>query len=631
VGDLGGYAGNILEIDLTTRSVKESPLSPDLAARFIGGAGINAWLAYNYIKPHTPPFSPENTLIFGAGPLVGTLAPGAGKTNFASKSPLSHFIGTSNSGHMGMLKFTGYDHLIITGRADTPVYLEIGDEVRILEAGHLWGKDTWDTTDAIWRELGRQYAVASIGPAGENLVRDASIVANKYSLFAKTGMGAVMGSKNLKAIAAYGTRGIGVAEPKRFIRLVNQMCQQITSGPGIEDFRRLGTLIELDNMIEGKSLSIPYKNAQQVADKQLMSGFNLDLLERITDRHGNISCLACPVGCKHSLRLKEGPYAGLAIGVSCAGAPAVCFGGVCAVEGWSEMLKCEELANRLGMDNATASLVAWAIELYQRGIIDKKDTGGLELDWQPSVVQDLLRRIAYREGFGDILADGLIEAPRHIGRGADYYALSYKGVGNSTGDPRPVFNSWICSVITNVIGHAPGVSLLYGKSREKVERTLKRMGISDNDLERVLSGPGDYNVGWLTRWTEDHAFSLECLGVCTFDFNQRLGIDAWAEVYSAATGIQTDGEGLMKAAARGLDLKKAFNIQEGASRKDDAMPERFLRESVQFHGEMRPPFDNRYLDQVVTDYYTARGWEPQEGTLSPERIAELGLSPQVSG
>jgi aldehyde:ferredoxin oxidoreductase len=178
VAKLGGYAGKILEIDLTRRNIGERPLPEDLAARFIGGKGLNAWFAYNYIKHHTPPFSPDNVLVFGAGPLAGTLAPTGGKTSFASKSPLSHFIGTSNSGHLGMVKYAGYDHIIITGRADAPVYLELGDEVRIRDAGHLWGKDTWETTDAVWQELGRHYAVASIGPAGENLVRDASIVAS---------------------------------------------------------------------------------------------------------------------------------------------------------------------------------------------------------------------------------------------------------------------------------------------------------------------------------------------------------------------------------------------------------------------------------------------------------------------
>jgi aldehyde:ferredoxin oxidoreductase len=619
---LGGYAGRILEIDLTSRRICESPLPLNIAARFIGGPGINAWLAYRNIERGTLAFSAKNVLIFGAGPLVGTLAPAAGKTNFTSKSPLSHFIGSSNSGHMGMLKFAGYDHLVIKGKAASPVYLEVGDEVRIRDAAPLWGKDTWDVTDIIWRELGRQYAVAAIGPAGENLVRDASIVANKYSLFAKTGMGAVMGAKNLKAIAAYGTRGVSIAEPKVFARLVNEMRQQIVTAPGFQLFRHRGTLVELENMIEGKTLSMPYKNCQQAADKQTMSGFEFDLLEHMTD-HGKISCLACPVGCKHSFRLKEGPWAGLTLGVSCAGAPACVFGGNTAVGSWSEALKCQELVNRLGMDNATAGLVAWAIELYQRGVIDKKDTGGLELDWKPEIVQDLLRKIAYREGLGDILADGFLEAPRRIGRGSDYYALHYKGVPNSTGDPRPILNSWIVSLITNVFGHAPGVPLLYGRPKEKVERALRRIGIPQSNLEHVLDGLDQDNIGWLTRCTEDFVFALNCLGVCVFDFNQRLGVNLWAEMYSAATGIQIDGGGLLEAGARGVDLRKALNLREGASREDDTVPKRFLSESVQCGSRTMPPFDSRYLDKLVTDYYAARGWDPLEGTVSEERLGEL--------
>jgi aldehyde:ferredoxin oxidoreductase len=275
------------------------------------------------------------------------------------------------------------------------------------------------------------------------------------------------------------------------------------------------------------------------------------------------------------------------------------------------------------MDNATAGLVAWAIELYQRGIIDKKDTGGLELDWQPGIVQDLLRKIAYREGFGDILADGSLEAPRRIGRGSDYYALHYKGVPNSTGDPRPILNSWILSLITNVFGHAPGVPLLYGRPKEKVERALRRMGISQSNLGHVLGGLDQNDIGWLTRYTEDFVFALNCLGVCVFDFNQKLGVNLWAEVYSAATGIQIDGEELLEAGARGVDLRKAFNLREGASRQDDTVPKRFLSESVQCGGQMMPPFDSQHLDKLITDYYAARGWDPLKGTVSEERLAEL--------
>jgi len=621
---LGGYAGNILKVDLTTGSITSTPLSPELAAKYLGGAGINAWLAYDCIQPHTSAVSPGNALVFGAGPLVGTLAPGAGRSNFTAKSPIAHFIGTSGSGHMGALKFTGYDHVIVTGKANSPVYLEIGDEVKIREAGHIWGKDTWEAADTIWGELGRKYAVAAIGPAGENLIKDASVITNKYSAFGTTGMGAVLGSKNLKAIAVCGSQGISVADPKRFMELANGLCKEIMDFPFIDYFRSLGTLTTLPDLIKGEPYgSIPYKNCQQVADEEVMKGFDVNMFfdPKMMEEHGNISCLGCPVGCKHFMRIKNGP----AMGISCASAPVVCFGGICGLDGWAEVYKCAELCNRLGMCyGSVACLIAMAIELYQRGIIDKKDTGGLELDWQPGVVQDLLQRIAHRKDFGNILADGLLEAPRRIGRGADYYAMQYKGIGCSISDARSSWSLWSSSLLTNVTGQSHSPRELYGQPREVVEATLRAMGISGEDMERVLSGPGEYNVGWLTRWTEDYVFAVECFGVCTF-YHQLLNIDinTWAEIYSAATGLQMDGAGLLKAAARGFDIRKAFNIREGGSRKDDTMPRRFLTEPLKARGQMRPPYDSQKLDQMVTDYYEARGWDPEEGTVSPERLAEL--------
>ena len=620
---LGGYAGNILKVDLTTKSITSAPLSPELAAKFLGGAGLNARLAYDCIPAHTPAFSPQNTLVFGAGPLVGTLAPGAGRTNITAKSPIAHFIGISGSGHLGALKFTGYDHVIVTGRADSPVYLEIGDHVRIREAGHLWGKDTWETADTLWHELGRKYVVAAIGPAGENLVNDASIIANKYSAFATTGMGAVWGSKNLKAVAVCGSQGVSIAEPKRFMELVNGLRQQIMDFPYIESFRNLGTLMTLPALIKGEPYgSMPYKNFQQAADEEVMKGFDINtFMGPLMERHGKISCLGCPVGCKHFMRIRSGP----AMAISCASAPVVSFGGICGLEGWAEAYRCAELCNRLGMCySSVACLVAMAIELYQRGVIDQKDTGGLELDWQPAVVQDLLRRIAYRIGFGDILAHGLIEAPKLIGRGADQYAVHCKGVGCSISDVRVHLSSWSSSLLTNVIGHSQDPRELYGQPPQVIETTLREMGISQRDMERVLSDSRGYNHGWLTRWTEDYAFVVECLGACNF-YHQivNIPVNLWAEIYSAATGIPMDGDGLLKAAARGLDLRKAFNLREGGSRKDDTMPRRFLTEPVKVRGQMRPPYDGQKLDEIVTEYYEARGWDPKDGILSPERLAEL--------
>jgi len=621
VDSLGGFAGRMLEVDLTAGTVSVKPLPREMARRFIGGAGLNARLAYDAIPVGISPFAAENVLFFGAGPLVGTLAPGAGKTNFSSKSPLTGYFGTSGSGHLGFVKYAGYDHLLITGKASSPVYLEVGDEVRLRDAQHLWGKDTWETTDLVWSELGRQWAVASIGQAGENLNRDANIVANKYSAFGKTGMGAVMGSKNLKAIAAYGSRGIGVAEPKRFMKLVNDMAAEVLNAPGIAEFRHRGTLSTLSDMIAAKAYgSVPWQNCQQMADEELMYGFDLEHLDAETVRHGNLSCLGCPVGCKHFMLLRDGQ----SMSMSCAAAPVVCFGGNTAVSGWGPMYRCAELCNRLGIDYGSAScLVSMAIEMYQRGIITSSDTGGMELDWRADVVHELITKIALREGFGDVLGDGLLEAPRRIGRGADYYAMHYKGIGNSVGDPRPGVTSWLSSLITNVIGHAPGVLELEGKPLEKVERVLRRMGAPEEQIRGIVDSAAQLDYGPLTRWTEDHVFAVECLGVCTFPFNQAFGVNRWAEVYSAATGIDMDDQGMLDAAARGIDMKKAFSVREGFSRNDDGMPARFLSEPLRVHGEDRPPYEAEALDRLVSNYYRARGWDMERGDVKPDRVAEL--------
>ncbi len=621
----GGYTGSILKVDLSTGTITKMLLEPELIARYLGGAGINAWLAYQHVKPQAEPLSPENALIFGVGPLVGTLAPGACKSNITSKSPSSGFIGTSGSGHLGTLKFAGYDHVVITGKADRPVYLRIGDEVEIRKAENVWGKDTWETTDALWHELGREYAVLSIGPAGENLVRDASVIANKYSAFARTGMGAVMGSKNLKAIATYGTQGVTVADPKRFTGLVNNLCKEIAGFPFIPRFRKYGTLVGIEPMV--KAGLVLYRNFRQVAGEEFLQVFDLEKFERGVEDY-SLSCLSCPVGCKHRLRWVEGEYAGLSLSISCAMVAAMSAVN-CGVMGWPEVLKFAQMCNRLGMDYmSVGGLAALGIELFEHGFINKSDTGGVALGWDESTVYRLLHDIAYRKGLGDVLANGLIEAPQQIGRGAEDYAVHFKGLC-PTGDLRSL-STVLFSLLTNVTGHSSHINVsLYGVSKEKLARYCGKLGMTEQDMERILTGPEGYNVARLTKWAEDYSFVLECLGLCQMDLYQRFDIGVWAELYSAATGIDIDSAGLLEAAARGRDMRKAFNIREGATREDDRMPKRFLTESITIGDTVRPPLNSEYIDRLITEYYEERGWDAKLGTLSPQRLEELGLSPEA--
>jgi aldehyde:ferredoxin oxidoreductase len=621
---LGGYSGSILKVDLSSGEISSTPLSRDLVVRFIGGSGLNARLAYDQIEADTPALSPRISMILGAGPLVGTLTPLASRTNITSKSPLSGYIGSSGAGHMGALKYCGYDHLIITGKADAPVILEIGDDVRISPADHLWGKDTWETTEAIRDQLGRQRTIATIGPAGENQVRTSSILIDKKAAFGKTGLGAVMGSKNLKAIVLSGTKGVTVADPKRFMKLVNNVTRQITGTPGLESFQKLGIMTIYQDMLTAKNKTLPYKNGQQILDPENTPNLHMKELWELVSQSGNISCLSCPIGCKNSITIPEGPYAGLGMIMGCFGPSTGGFGGLCGLAGWDEIVKCSELCNRLGMDYSSAGLISMAIELYQNGIIDRSDTDGMELDWhQPKMVHDLLYMIAHREGFGDILAEGSLEAQKRIGAVADGYSVQYKGQIDTAGaDPRPGFASWTRSLITSPIGQALPLNEIHHLSPDKIEGTLRYQGIPETDIKRVLPTMDSFNSGELTRCSENYVFALECLGLCAF-WSQMFGMDTWAEVYSAATGIEMDGPGLLQAAARGIDMRRAFNIREGAGRKDDTIPKRFMTESVSVHGETRLPFESEALDAEVAGYYMARDWDMPEGTVSSERLAEL--------
>lgn len=616
---LGGYAGNILLVDLSKRTISKMPLTEELAMKFLGGAGINARLLYDFGQSGVEPFSPENPLVFGVGPLVGTLAPGACKSNITSKSPSSGFLATSGSGHLGMLKFAGYDHVVITGKADRPVYLVIGDEVEIRDASGIWGRDTWEATDAIWNEVGRHFAVLSIGPAGENLVRDASVMANKYSAFARTGTGAVMGSKNLKAIAAYGSHDITVADSKRFMNLAKDISRKIADLEFIPIIREYGTLVAFGMIVPtGTILS---KNFRQVEGEEFLKVFDLQKFKEGIE-HGTRSCLACPVGCKHYIHWKEGEYAGLKLSLSCAAVAT--FSAVnCGVMGYPQVLKFAQMCNRLGMDEISISgIIAMAIELYEKGIINQSETDGLALEWDTKTVHRLVHDIAHRQGFGDILANGLIGASQQIGRGAEDYAIHFKGLGPGA-DVR-VLSTPVFSCMTNATGHSSHINMtLYGMAREQLVEYSRRLGMTDEDMDRILTGPLGYNTAQLTKWAEDYSFALECLGLCQMDWYQGFDISMWADLYSAATGLEIDAAGLLKASGNGRDMRKAFNTREGATRKDDCIPKRFLTESVKVGEDVRPPLDEEYVNGLLTEYYEERGWDPKEGTISPEKLVEL--------
>ncbi|GAW91468.1 aldehyde ferredoxin oxidoreductase family protein [Calderihabitans maritimus] len=620
----GGYAGSIMYVDLTNRTVTRERLPEDYVHRFIGGAGINSRLLWDLVDPRVDAFSPDNALIFGTGPFVGTIIPGSSKSNVTAKSPHKKFQGLSGHGLFGMLKFTGHDHLIITGKASKPIYLKIlNNQVEFCDASHLWGRDVWETTDAVWAEVGDSFMVSAIGPAGENLVKDASIITNKYATFARTGMGAVMGSKNLKAIAMYGTRPVKVADPKRLTKLINEVYKELTSHPNFLDWRKYGTLISLETFARMGIYAA--KNYQKAYGKNLLKTFNYETFLSI--KEGDVACLGCPVGCKHHLKLIEDGEE-LSVSISCLNAVLQSFGTFCLVKGWQNVVRCAAKAARMGLDLfSVGNLISFAMELYQRGIIDSKDTNGLELNWgDTEVVLELLEQIGRRRGFGNILADGLIEAPKHIARNAEEYAMQSKGLGLIY-DPRIRLESTeIFSQFSNVRGHASNVSITMVKRKpEQIKRFAQKIGIPENRWPQVLQGSEGYNVARLTKWTEDVTSVMEFLGLCYFPMYQRFSMDIWVEIFKALTGMDSSVEKMLKAAENVWNIRRVYNMRAGATISDDSWPRRFVRESVSFNDKTYGPLNEQQMEQLVKEYYDERGWDPETGEVSETKLKELGL------
>ncbi len=616
---IGGYTGKILKIDLGEKRIFTEPLPEEWISSFTGGLGISFKLAYDNACPKEDALGPKNVLIFGAGPFVGTLIPGACKTTVVAKTPVSGFLGISGTGHLGMLKFTGYDNLMITGEADRPVYLKIDDDVEICDAGDLWGKDTWDTTEALWQKLGKQFVVACIGPAGENMAVQASIIVNKYSAYAQSGMGAVMGSKNLKAIALSGSRSISVADPGRFSELIDKAYHQSIESQKetINVFREWGTLRAMGPPISQFGPH-EYKNYSEVVPPDLPYKFPLDRFMSEIKR-GDISCMACPIGCKHLIRMLKGDKAGDSMAVSCLVGGFHGFAAHCAVEGWEDAIRCDELCNRLGMDYLSAgSAIAFAIELYQKKIIDKTDTDGLELKWGAAEeVQELLRQMALKQGFGKILAQGLIKGPQLIGKNSEKYAVHTRGHAIYY-DPRRAMSPDLFSDMINASGdrfHAPGWA---GKTITK-EFLERHLGMPPDQAEQAVTDMKGYGLARFAKWAEDNATMFECLGLCQMPPHQKVELSVWAGLYEALTGIKTDGEKLLHAAVRVWNIRRKFDLLEGRTRKDDSfIAWRFVTERLASGGEDHDPVSEESFDALLTEYYKERGWDPTEGSVRQE-------------
>ncbi|MFZ5643003.1 MAG: aldehyde ferredoxin oxidoreductase family protein [Bacillota bacterium] len=634
-----GYTGKTLDIDLSTGKVQKKELTEKLIRNYLGGIGFNAELLYRELAPGTDPLDPANILVFSTGPLVGTHIPAACRTEASALSPATGLFGTSNSGNFwgGELKYAGYDALIIRGKSENPVYIYINSAgVEILPAGHLWGLDAWETIAAIQKDLGDSgVQIANIGPAGEKLVRFASIENGPYDAWARTGLGAVMGSKNLKAIAVKGNCSLKVARPREFTRAVEDCRKAIYSSPFFAPFKKFGTMLASIPYYEFESL--PGKNYQNGAPDKWMESRSRKQLGSLSSR--GVSCQSCPIACAHWVRVKEGKHAGLEL-KDMEVTPVIGFGAGCDIQDLPAIAALSGLCQRLGIDMVSASAcVAFAMEMYQRGIINREDLD-LDLAWgDEEAATKLLEMIAYRRGIGDILAEGTRLASRKF-RGSESFSVHVKGLECMLADPRGRWSTWTFGYITNIRGgdhlrtRNPVENLKYNDN--PIPYRTEKFGFAEDmyhgldmpeDLKMAAFDKDTRDVGIpvMSRWSEDLLTIYNALGMCIRPpILHTVGPTLFSRLLNDLTGITFTPDEIALAGERIWNTIKMFNIKHGEKPEHSDYPPRFY-EDRQGKTSVTKGLDPVEVKATLREYYIARGWDPETGVPEQKKLEELGI------
>lgn len=641
-----GYAGKILVVDLTSENIETIPIEEELARKYLGGVGINTKLLFKHMRKGIDPLGPDNVLLFGTGPLVGTFMPTASKTDVSAKSPITGLFGAASSGYQfgSEMKYAGYDHILIKGTSKHPVYLAIQNgSVELRDAAHLWGKDVWEAIDALEAEWGSEdIRVAAIGPSGENLVRFSAIQNGKYDAWARTGMGAVMGSKRLKAIVVRGKGGIRVAKKKQFRELAHELRQEIINSPFFNAVSTYGSMAATGPY--GKFGALPGKNFQTGVIEDWFQTRGYKVIERFSDQM--MACPACPVGCAHWAVVKEGPYAGLELkGIEVTMIFEI--GAKLFVHDMDGVLRCVETFHRYGIDTVSGcGTIAMLMELYQRRLIDKEKIG-FPVEWgDVEAICKLIKMIAEREGIGDILAEGAKRANIAL-TGNDDYAITVKGLEIPTFDPRSRWSVWTFGFLTSTRGgdhlrtrnpvenlRFPSLTDDYRKEPfEFPEKFYEKIDMPE-DLKKKIFDPDlkTTDIVLMQKWCEDLMTVFNSIGICIRPPSlQALGPTSIAKMFQTGVGWAMDAAEVMKAGERIWNLQRLYNLREGETRKDAIFHKRFLKEKLPEGPAEGMVIDKKKVDRMLDDYYGARGWDRKEGIPTKKKIKELGLEEEWAG
>jgi len=615
--------GRMLLIDLSSGKVAPFEMPEEWRRKYLGARGINMYILYSLIPPLIDPLSPENPLIFGCGLLTGMPGFGTGRFNVSAFSPASGNIGDSNcGGHFGAeIRFAGWDHIIVTGKSPRPVYIYIhNDRVEVRDAGHLWGKNTWETQEAIREELGdRRVRLAVIGPAGERLVRMANIITGRKDAAGRFGMGAVMGSKNLKAVAVRGTRDVKPAFPRELLALLKEQDTALLNRKWIKALARYGTPLLVAPANEGGWLLTRNDRGEPLGERgRAIYAESLDKYSL-----GMASCFGCAVHCRHRHVIKEGPLATKGEGPEYS--IFAWMGANLDITDVEAIIYASDRLNLLGMDIMdTFIMVAFAMELYERGVITEKEAGRPLLWGDLGAVLDLIERMARREGLGDVLAEGSF-SPERLPPEASSSLLKIRNalVGGPGG--RVVKSFGMAHAVASLPGHLhrnrPGVDVL---------------GLPPDVLEKLYGGPvsSDYRSydgkARMVWWHELLYAVCDSLGFCRFQtvFNSPHSpqYDDYAQLLKLALGWDVTPEELKETGERIYTMERLLLGKLGiGTRKEDTLPSRWFDEPVPGGPCKGEVIDRREFQRFLDEYYRLHGWDG-EGRPTPETISRLGIA-----
>lgn len=604
-----GYAGNIIEVDLFREKIRVEELKEEDVEYFLGGQGIAARKLFENLNPEIDPLAPDNILIFMTGALTGTIVPGACRTVVVARSPLTMGWGEAHFGGFWgpELKKAGYDGIVIKGRSKEPVYLLVyNDNIELRDASKLWGLTTSATEQYLRKELEDEgFKIACIGPAGERLVRFACIISDERAA-GRTGMGAVMGSKLLKAIAVRGSKEVRVKNPEVLKRNIARLYPLIMSYPPTQILSSYGTNGEMLSFYEYGD--VPIKNFTKGEWSGIVKIEGKSIVKKYLVRHK--ACFSCPIGCWKHVKISEGEFKGTE-GRGPEYETAASLGALLLNDNPESIIYLEKLCNDLGIDTiSTGVTIAWALEAFEKGIITEKDTEGMKLKWGDyKLIIKLVKMIGIREGFGRLLGEGCYRAAKTIGRNSIRFAMHVRGTEIPMHDPR-AFKGMGLQYATSNRGacHMQGFFLRVEQGERipdlKIYKRVDRFEVKDK--------------GWMVAVVEDWHEVLDALGLCKF---VQIYPGHVAGFYSIATGRLKRVRDLQLAGERIYNLKRMFNIICGRGGEYDRLPERFLKEPLAEGGARGKIVE---LDVMLKEYYEYRKWNTH-GIPTLEKLGELGI------